>query len=763
MTTQVTLQGLLYDNKSCIIGARSRFYLASLSNPSCPAKVAKTQSLVASPLPKRCYSDASADIAASTAYAENWVLVRRADYHAQDQAPSPLQHFWSLAVEEQFYIGWPLLVVGVAGWWRRRCAAKNCSTWSSDFFHHHEEASTVHFTSPPRSAYALPMASLCAISLASAILYARTNSAAGYFMTLTRLHELGLGGLVSVWVPGRAFEDGLQLGSELHGSPAPGHVRLCRTLTATAGLLAIGCSGFFYLPSMPFPGFVALVPVLGAVAVIVAGEGGGAAAHALAWPLAHPWLQYIGDISYSLYLAHWPVVVVYPYMTGRRVDGFLADGAMVVAVSLALSHGCKRLWEDRFRGRAPTVEGPHPEIGLIAACSRTAAPGCTQVASPPTKMPGMLARRSRSTLVEAAVMTVLMASMTLSASFVLHWNAPPQADEANPGSGSELLMLPRFGAPALPLLLDSSAKSAPLTFEPLPGCADFFSANASQPYPGADALLRGCSTLNSVTTSDALTSRYIAKGGQINGKPYPNAFPASFQNAVPSRGHVIILGDSHAKHWETAFSIVGHRLGFNVTRIHKSSCAPSLTLMQTQPGNRQPNVACHEMVTQAINQILQDPPLAVVLVAYPIYKPYADGNRDASVAAGVVQIAKRFVAADIPVLGIKSTPVMKENIPDCLARLTKQSSGNANASACSVSANDALKNGPVEEAASMYPIMRLMSFDNVFCANGTCPPVIGNLVVYGDKHHVSRPYSLSLAPALEQKLREVAPFLANKK
>jgi len=72
-------------------------------------------------MPSWTWATTAADIAASTGYAENWVLVRRAvDYQAQGETPSPLQYFWSLAVEEQFYFGWPLLVAGVACLWGRR-------------------------------------------------------------------------------------------------------------------------------------------------------------------------------------------------------------------------------------------------------------------------------------------------------------------------------------------------------------------------------------------------------------------------------------------------------------------------------------------------------------------------------------------------------------------------------------------------------------------------------------------------------------------
>jgi len=169
------------------------------------------------------------------------------------------------------------------------------------------------------------MGILCGVSLACAVHTARVNPTAGYFITLTRLHELGLSGLMAVWATGRGGAGGgggsskadglpLQAGGRSDaaaaaaaastGEAAPGPHLAC-TLAAAAGPAAIAGAAFLYWPGLPFPGVAALVPALGVAAFILAGEvggggegggGGGGAAdvpppHVLAPALVHPWLQ----------------------------------------------------------------------------------------------------------------------------------------------------------------------------------------------------------------------------------------------------------------------------------------------------------------------------------------------------------------------------------------------------------------------------------------------------------------------------------------
>ena len=165
-------------------------------------------------MPAFTWKTVAADMVASTLYAENWVLVRRSvDYHAQGETPSPLQHFWSLAVEEQFYVGWPLLVAGVAACWRKRRSNEDNKSANPGLL----------LQPPPRRAYAPPMGiAVCGLSFAAAVHYVRTNPAAGYFMTHVRLFELGLGGLLGVWAVGTpAWPHEIRAARRVNSAPAP--------------------------------------------------------------------------------------------------------------------------------------------------------------------------------------------------------------------------------------------------------------------------------------------------------------------------------------------------------------------------------------------------------------------------------------------------------------------------------------------------------------------------------------------------------------
>jgi peptidoglycan/LPS O-acetylase OafA/YrhL len=276
---------------------------------------------------------ATADqVRASALYFQNWTLAHDAvSYLAQGQAATPVEHFWSLSVEEQFYLGWPLLFL-IAGAvaavvTRRRPAARR----------------VVRPGGTHRIVLLALAAAVVAISLGYSILETRRNPAAAYFVTPTRIWELGIGGVLSL-LPGRLVQRMSRLGA-----------------LAWIGLVAIVVAALRMSGSTAFPGWVALFPVLGAALVLVCGSRA-----AVAGPsrlLASRPFVFVGDISYSLYLWHWPMIVLWLAYSGGSI-GYL-DGLAIIVASVLLSWATKILVEDRFRRARIIVR--HPAVSLATA------------------------------------------------------------------------------------------------------------------------------------------------------------------------------------------------------------------------------------------------------------------------------------------------------------------------------------------------------------------------------------------------------------
>ena len=282
-------------------------------------------------VPVNSWSQYLDDLRASTLYVQNWHLAHTAvDYFAASQSPSPVQHFWSLAVEEQFYVVWPLLLLAATVLTRRRSAAMR------------------------RGALAALIASATAASLVYGILHTTANPADAYFATTTRAWELGAGALLAM----------------LPAARAPAAVR---ALLSLGGLAAIGVAAGAYTTATPFPGVAALLPVLGAVAVIRAGAPGGrlTTTPVLRWAP----VQFVGSISYSAYLWHWPLLVLAPFVTHHAVD--TTTRITVLMLTLLLSWLSRALLEDPIRhSRAIARRGARATLA-VAAVATVAVMGVT--------------------------------------------------------------------------------------------------------------------------------------------------------------------------------------------------------------------------------------------------------------------------------------------------------------------------------------------------------------------------------------------------
>lgn len=241
-------------------------------------------------------------------FASNWRFERvGTDYFAQGQPDSPLLHYWSLSIEEQFYFVWPLVLLGLFALTRRyaKRGIKYSATrqiWLAGF-----------------------MTAICLLSFGWACFQSSANPTSAYFSTWTRIWELGVGALLAIGVP---------LLKRI-----PDAIRPYLSYVGLAGAVA---SLFFITPTMPFPGPWAALPVLATALVIAAFVGGTVRAvpH-----LTNPVAQYIGEVSYTLYLWHWPVIVLLAAVLPPELPYFIA----VIVLASALTAVTYHFYENPIR------------------------------------------------------------------------------------------------------------------------------------------------------------------------------------------------------------------------------------------------------------------------------------------------------------------------------------------------------------------------------------------------------------------------------
>jgi peptidoglycan/LPS O-acetylase OafA/YrhL len=225
--------------------------------------------------------NALADGIASALYVGNYrFAVEGTDYLAADAAPSPFQHYWSLGVEEQFYLIWPALIIGAAWLLRRR-----------------QGADTESRSSRP---YLMVLAVVAVVSFALSLNLTSTSPPWAFFSLPTRAWELAAGGLVAltatVW-------------QRLPSAAA--------AIISGVGMTMIILACTLLGVDTPYPGTAALLPVLGAALLI--GSGCAATQEGVNRFLSLPLMQAVGRLSYSWYLWHWPVLLLAPYVLGHPI------------------------------------------------------------------------------------------------------------------------------------------------------------------------------------------------------------------------------------------------------------------------------------------------------------------------------------------------------------------------------------------------------------------------------------------------------------
>ena len=242
------------------------------------------------------YANLAKSAAATTLFSSNfWFLYASVDYFGEGMLKEPLMHTWSLAVEEQFYLFFPLLLMLLAR--------------------------------SPRRVWCWVVGAISLASLALSIALTSSDPTWNFYLLPTRAWELGLGAMIALGLPPVVKSRGV--------AEAAGAI----------GLLLIIGSVVLIDESTPFPGLAALPPCLGAAAIIWAGQNRQTVSGTL---LSGKVLVWFGLISYSLYLWHWPVLVAARLIGGSDIlPPAIAAGC--VALSVVLGWASWRFIERPFR------------------------------------------------------------------------------------------------------------------------------------------------------------------------------------------------------------------------------------------------------------------------------------------------------------------------------------------------------------------------------------------------------------------------------
>ena len=229
---------------------------------------------------------------ATVLFSSNLYFARHSGYFGSAAEEAPLLHGWSLAVEEQFYIFFPLLMIGA-------CIAGG--------------------------RYRLLLGTVALLSFGTALLLVEQAPVKAFYLPFPRAWEFLGGALLAT------------------GRVPPLRNRIAAQLCALAGIGLIGWAVLCFSGATLFPGANALFPVLGAMLILHAGQAGSLVSRMLgsAVPVA------IGRISYSLYLWHWPIIVFWSYRTDG--DWRLREQLLILLLSLLVAWASWRFIEEPFR------------------------------------------------------------------------------------------------------------------------------------------------------------------------------------------------------------------------------------------------------------------------------------------------------------------------------------------------------------------------------------------------------------------------------
>ncbi|WP_165242916.1 acyltransferase family protein [Corynebacterium lizhenjunii] len=623
------------------------------------------------------------DALTSLAYIHNLALARADnDYAAIGTDVSIYQHLWSMSVQMQIYLG-SLVCITVLVALARRRAERVAST-------------------------ALLFAT--AASFLFAVYQHQVDQGWNYYSPGSRFWEIGLGGIFGIWLVRRAL---------------PPAFAAWRAPVGALGLLLIGGTGIFLDGASQFPGPWTLIPLAGAALVILAGNPTATAQpeNLITRGLKSPLPQFLGRISYSLYLWHWPLLALATYAFDTSTHGQVRAqssgviavlgttrgilvGGGVIAVSIALAWATLR-WVEH-----PTRQAAKPQRRSWLVRDQ--------------QYWQELAGAGRHRQALAAGMAALTVGTIIFASAL----QPPRqiADAPVAGTPQDQALYP--GPVALLEGRDVPVRpSIPPASNPI---------ESFYPPTGAD----GCAGL--IEHSDLILQQ------QFNQSEQPCAY-----GDVEATRTMYLYGNSHAEHFLPALDYVGRSMGIRIIPLLKMSCYPGGPDVRTD-GKEYPE--CGQWKETAEKYILDNPPTDGVMVVSTV--PEQGSTGPDTVAEGLYDIVSRLRERGISVWALRDSPWPHTeygilDVRGCVVELDPQEA----AELCRIPRVSALE--PINPAIGGLAGLGVHHLDLTagLCDEQWCPGVVGNVLVYRDSSHLTDTYSALLGPELERQMLAAEPQL----
>lgn len=604
------------------------------------------------------------DAAWALLFGANWHFRSlETDYFNANGATSPLQHYWSLSIEEQFYFLWPWLMLAIFGISARRGIASR----------------------PTHIALAGTIGAATVGSFSFAIAETAANPTGAYFSTFSRAWELGAGATLALALP---------LAKRIP--------RALRLPMMTVGLLVMVASLFVVSSDRGFPAPWALVPVVGAVIYLAAGAVPEPEPQLRFFPMTSQSANYLGDISYSLYLWHFPLIIL-----GRQLLGDSSTDRLVILVAItSISVLAYHLIEDPIR---------RSTIWEMSASARR------RSSTPyfPTDV-----RRNYRYFLLAATVAAAAAFSVLS----LRSTQSPQGFDVS-ASASEIDQTSGVGEDRGRNPSDSDQRTPAAISSLQREIVTALRADAWDPQ-----------------ISESMTSSIGAEKAPPDITACSSPGPVSLDcvwGPASAKRTAVIIGDSVAMTYVAPLrQILVEKLGWRVYNFSEYGCI--FTKDQTQNSNPDVMRTCGDRkagATQAIREIRPD----VVFVSN-IYPGFNLKGQEVPLSLPDMETqltsALKPIAASAGRLVFLSAPPAEKDPADCF------SPKGSPADCVSRVSGEWLARFNLEASIAKNLSGTAINVAPLFCAQGLCPAFVGDTPARVDLNHMSIQYAQKIVPAL---------------